>query len=357
MNSSFTEWPWLNGMTPEELTISVLKWLAPLVLAFLVVHVAVRALRYYFPESDHVRRIQRLLGWGIWVGIALSVTGTLPWLLDVLENIRWRMSGVNFSLRTVVEGIVTTLVVLALSVWLSSFIESRLLANVQAVQDAGRLSLRKMAANMVRAILLTVGILLALSAVGIPLTALSVFGGALGVGIGLGLQKMAANYVSGFIILAERSIRIGDVVKVEQFEGRITDIKTRYTTIRSFAGRESIVPNEMLLTQRIENATLSDTRVLLSTTVLVDAATDIEALISSLLSAVKAVPRVLIDPPPAIQLSQFLADGLELQISFWIADPENGQGNVKSDVNRAILKLLRDLQIPFPVATRVIQQK
>ena len=175
-------------------------------------------------------------------------------------------------------------------------------------------------------------------------------------GIGLGLQKLAANYVSGFVILAERSLRIGDVVKIDQFEGRITDIKTRYTTIRSLTGRESIVPNELLLTQRIENATLADTRVLLNCTVQVDVATDIESLMAPLLACVKAVPRVLHDPVPAIQLSQFLAEGMELQILFWIADPENGQGNVRSDVNRAILRLLRELNIPFPVATRVIRQ-
>ena len=356
MITSFDDWQEFLSAPPEVLTISFLKILLPVVLAVLGVHIAVRALRYYFPHSPRVRWLQRILGWGLWLGIALSLTGTLPWLLDVLDNIQWRISGVKFSLRTVLEGAFTTLVVLALSIWLSSFIEGRLLSAVHVGTDASRLSLRKMAANMVRAILLTVGVLLALSAVGIPLTALSVFGGALGVGIGLGLQKLAANYVSGFVILAERSLRIGDVVKIDQFEGRITDIKTRYTTIRSFTGRESIVPNELLLTQRIENATLADTRVLLNCTVQVDVATDIEALMAPLLACVKAVPRVLHDPVPAIQLSQFLAEGMELQILFWIADPENGQGNVRSDVNRAILRLLRELNIPFPVATRVIRQ-
>jgi hypothetical protein len=114
--------------------------------------------------------------------------------------------------------------------------------------------MRKMAANALRALLLLVGLMFALSAAGIDLTALGVLGGALGVGIGLGLQKLAANYVSGFVILAERSMRIGDMVKVDGFEGRITDITTRYTVIRALNGREAIVPNEMMITQRVENS-------------------------------------------------------------------------------------------------------
>lgn len=120
------------------------------------------------------------------------------------------------------------------------------------------LSLRKVAGNALRAVLLLVGLLFALSAVGVDLTALSVLGGALGVGLGFGLQKLAANYVSGFVILFERSLRIGDTVRVDSFEGSVMDIKTRYTLICAANGRESIVPNEKLITERIENLSLAD---------------------------------------------------------------------------------------------------
>jgi small-conductance mechanosensitive channel len=186
------------------------------------------------------------------------------------------------------------------------------------------LSLRKIAAaNAARALLMFVGVLLALSAAGIPLGALGVLGGAIGVGIGFGLQKLAANYVSGFVILAERSLRIGDVVKVEGFEGRITDIHTRYTVIRALNGRESIVPNELLITQRVENASLADTRLMLQTTVQAAYGTDVDALFPALVQAVSQVPRVVAEPAPSVQLSAFAADGLELTIPFWIADPED----------------------------------
>jgi small-conductance mechanosensitive channel len=212
------------------------------------------------------------------------------------------------------------------------------------------LSMRKIAASAIRALLLFVGLLFALSAAGIDLTALGVLGGALGVGLGFGLQKLAANYVSGFVILAERSLRIGDMVKVDGFEGRVTDIKTRFTIIRSLGGKEAIVPNEMLITQRVENASLADPRVLLSTVVQVDYGCDVDEVMRALTAAVAGAPRVLSDPGPSVQLSRFADSGLELTVYFWIADPENGSGGVRSDVNLAIWHTLKRLgvDIPFP---------
>ena len=158
-------------------------------------------------------------------------------------------------------------------------------------------------------------------------------GGAIGVGLGFGLQKIAANYISGFVILAERSLRIGDMVKVDNFEGRITDIRTRYTVIRSLGGREAIVPNETLITTRVENASLADPRVLVTSAVQVAYGTDVRALQPKLEEAIRAVARVIADPAPSVQLAAFSADGMDLLVNFWIRDPENGQGNVKSEVN------------------------
>ena len=204
--------------------------------------------------------------------------------------------------------------------------------------------------------LVFVGLLVALSAAGIPLGALSVLGGAVGVGIGFGLQKLASNYVSGFVILAERSLRIGDVVRVDGFEGRVTDIHTRYTVIRALNGRESIVPNELLITQRVENASLADPRILLTTSVQVAYGTDVPALSPRIVEALLAVPRVLGDPGPAVQLAAFASDGLQLNVVFWIADPQNGQGNVLSDVNLAVLRTLQASGVEIPFPQRVVRQ-
>jgi len=237
------------------------------------------------------------------------------------------------------------------ALWVSAAIEARLLAGA-----THNLSVRKIAANATRAMLLLVGLLLAMSAAGIPLGALSVFGGAIGVGLGFGLQKLAANYVSGFVILAEQSLRIGDMVKVDNFEGRVTDINTRYTVIRALTGRESIVPNEMLITQRVENSSLADPRVQVSTSLQVAYGSDLDALLPRLGAAVRAVPRVLRDPEPQAQLAGFGANGLDLSVGFWIGDPENGQGNVRSEANLALLRTLNELGVSIPFPQRVVHQ-
>ena len=325
--------------------VAVFKVIVPVLSSLALIRLAVRVLSAAFPRRGWVIVAERTVSWVAWGGVVLWITGLLPLVLEEMEAIRWKVGGTTLNLRTLLEGGVTAVVVMIVALWISAAIEKRLLAG--AVDN---LSLRKIAANATRALLLFIGLLMALSAVGIDLTALSVLGGAVGVGLGFGLQKLAANYVSGFVILAERSLRIGDMVRVDNFEGRITDINTRYTVIRALNGRESIVPNELLITQRVENSSLADPRVLVQTVVQVAYGSDLEALIPALNEVVAGVPRVLPDPAPAVQLSAFAADGLELTVNFWIADPENGQGQVRSNVNLALLRALteRGIEIPFP---------
>lgn len=328
---------------------TVFKLAVPILLSLVVIRVSVRVLSASFPDSRWVRVIERSISWLAWLGVALWVIGVLPIVLDAMDEVSWRVGASRISLRTALEGLLSAGLVLVVVLWISAAIEKRLLRG-----SGDDLSIRKIAANLVRVVLLFVGLLVALSAVGIDLTALSVLGGALGVGLGFGLQKIAANYVSGFVILAERSLRIGDMVKIDTFEGRITDIRTRYTVVRSLAGREAIVPNEMLITQRVENASLADPRVSLNTIVQVAYGSDVRALQLKLVEAVGKVKRVLADPGPAVNLSNFAADGLELTISFWIRDPENGQGNVRSDVNLVVLDLLNAEGVDIPYPQRVV---
>ena len=339
---------WLLAKTQ---TVAVLQLALPILASLVIIRVAVRVLRVAFPNSGLVRVIERTISWLVWIAMVLWVTGLLPLLLEEMEGIHWKVGGVDVSLRSLLEGALSAVVVMVAALWISAAIESRLLAGAVS----SNLSLRKIAANAVRATLLLVGVLLALSAAGIPIGALGVFGGALGVGIGLGLQKLAANYVSGFVILAERSLRIGDVVKVDGFEGRISDISTRYTVIRALNGRESIVPNEMLMTQRVENSSLADPKVSINTTVQVAYGTNLDALIPRLTQAVAGVPRVIADPGPGVSLLGFGADGLDLEIGFWILDPQNGQGNVRSEVNLAILRTLNESGVEIPYPQRVLR--
>ena len=211
--------------------------------------------------------------------------------------------------------------------------------------------------NATRAVLMFVGLLIALSSVGIDLTALSVLGGAIGVGIGFGMQKLAASYVSGFVILAERNVRIGDNVRVDTFEGRITDINARYTVVRAASGRESIVPNEMFINSRVENLSLSDPQIMQSTVVSVGYDSDAELVMRLLIDAALAQERVLRTPAPGANLTNFGADGLEFTLNYWMSDPVNGQQNLRSQINLAILKSLRAHQIDIPYPQRVIHSR
>jgi small-conductance mechanosensitive channel len=318
----------------------------PILISLAAIRLSVRVLGRAFPGVRWVRTVERSISWIAWIAVVLWVTGISPLLLDAMADVRWRVGTGEMSLRNVVEGGITAALVLVLVLWVSAALERKLLSS----GSGHDLSLRKIGANVVRVLLLIFGLLIALSAVGIDLTALSVFGGAIGVGLGFGLQKIAANYVSGFVILAERSLRIGDMVKIESFEGRITDIRTRYTVIRSLGGRESIVPNETLITTRVENASLTDSRVAVTTGVQIAYGSDVRRLQPLLVAAVRAVPRVIAEPAPSVQLAAFSADGMDLRIGFWIRDPENGDGNVKSDVNLAVLDVLdrEGIEIPFP---------
>ncbi len=330
---------------------AVFKLVIPVLLALVLIRLTVRVLGAVMPNSRVIKFAERSASWLVWGGSILWVTGVLQVLLDGLDEISFKIGTAHVTVLDLLQGAFTAAIVLVLALWASAAIEARLLRGT-----AMDLSLRKIAANATRALLLFVALLFSLSAAGVDLTALGVLGGAVGVGIGFGLQKLASNYVSGFVILAERSLRIGDMVKVDGFEGRITDINTRYTVIRSLGGKESILPNEMLITQRVENSSLADPKVSVNTVVQVAYGTDLDVLIPQLVEVVMTVKRVLSDPGPSVQLTNFAADGLELTVYFWIADPQSGTGGVKSDVNLAILRTLNGMGIDIPFPQRVMHQ-
>ncbi|MFM1906535.1 MAG: hypothetical protein RLZZ591_212 [Pseudomonadota bacterium] len=335
------------------LPVAVLGVAIPVLISLVVIRMGVKVLQAAFADSPWVRVTERTISWLAWGAMVLWVSGLLPVVLAELDDITWKIGGSKLSVRTLIEGSLTAGAVLILALWVSAAIESRLLH----AATGSELSLRKAVANATRALLMFVGLMLALSAVGIDLTALSVLGGAVGVGIGFGLQKLAANYVSGFVILAERSMRIGDNVRVDGFEGRVTDIKARYTLIRSVTGRESIVPNELLITSRVENLSLADSRVWQSTVVSVAYDSDVELVMRLLEAAAVEQSRVLADPAPAVALSNFGADGLEFTVGYWIADPENGTGNLKSLINLQILSSLKAHHIEIPYPQRVVHSR
>ena len=328
------------------LPLAVFKIAIPVLLALLAIRLAVKVLQAAFQQTPLVLRLERSISWLAWGAMVLWVSGLLPVLLDELDQISWKMGEARMSLRTLIEGGLTAALMLVLALWISAVIEARLLRSA----SGGELSLRLALSKATRALLVFIGLLFALSALGMDLTALSVLGGALGVGLGFGLQKLAASYISGFVILAERSLRIGDNVRLDNFEGRITRINARYSVILSLTGREAIVPNEMLISSRVENLSLANAQVWQSTVVSVAYDSDVNLVMRLLREAALNQPRVLREPEPLVALSAFGTDGLEFTVGYWMADPENGNLNLRSLVNLDILRLLREngIEIPFP---------
>jgi small-conductance mechanosensitive channel len=333
--------------------VVLFKLAVPVLMSLLAIRVGVKVLKAAFPDVGWVRVLERTISWVVWLLMVLWVSGLLPVMLNELEQVTWKMGSSTLSARTLLEGLLTAGVVLIITLWISAAIESRLLH----AATGSELSVRKAVSNATRALLMFVGLILALSAVGIDLTALSVLGGAVGVGIGFGLQKLAANYVSGFVILAERSMRIGDIVRVDNFEGAITQINARYTVVRSITGRESIVPNEMLINSRVENHSLADPNVYQTTVVTLPYDCDVDLVGRLLLDAAKSQPRVLSEPEPSVFLSAFGPDGLEFTVGYWFSDPQNSQLKLRSAVNMAILTALRANNIDIPYPQRVVHTR
>ena len=325
--------------------VPVLKMALPILVSLVVIRLIARVMTTVLPTSNGARALERVVSWVAWGMAVLWITGLMVPVIDELESIRFSVGKSSVSLMHVFEVGMTSVLVLVLSLWLSATIERRVLSH--AMSD---LSMRKVASNTLRALLLMLGALFALSAVGVDLTALSVIGGALGVGIGFGLQKLAANYISGFVILIERSLRIGDYVRVEGFEGTVTDIKTRYTLIRANNGSESVVPNELLITQRVENLSLENSRMLLNTQYWVGLESDPQKVAQLMVEAALKADRVLADPEPVALLSEVSPQGLRWTLHFWMDAPLTGQAMVRSDVNLGVLQSLRQAGVALAAA-------
>lgn len=329
--------------------VAVLKVAVPVLMSLAVIRLIARVLTSVFPHSQGARAMERVVSWLAWGLVVLWITGLLAPVLDELEAIHLTVGKTKLTLLHVIEVAMTSGAVLVVTLWISATLEHRVLN--RALSD---LSMRKVASNALRALLLLIGALFALSSAGVDLTALSVLGGALGVGLGFGLQKLAANYVSGFVILLERSLRIGDYVRVDGFEGRVADIKTRYTLVRANNGSESVVPNELLLTQRVENLSLENSRMLLTCSFWVALDSDVDLVQGLLVQAALSAPRVLADPAPAALLAEVAPQGLRFSLGFWMDDPGSGQGPVKSGVNVAVLQSLRQAKVTLGQAPQEV---
>lgn len=326
--------------------VNLLNLAIPLLSSLLLIRAVMFVVRHTFSgTAPWLAGLERGFALLVWSVVALHILGLLPQLVEFLEGIGFTIGRTRLNLWLILQGIGAVLATLLIALWLGGLVEARLMG-AQTLDG----NLRLVLARLARALLALLAVLIALPAVGIDLTALSVFGGALGVGLGFGMQKIAANYVSGFIILLDRSIQLGNLIEVGGSRGIVTRITTRYTVLRGMTGVETIVPNEMLVSSVINNETYSDTQVRIATQVQVAYGTDLERALAILVEAAREQPRVLADPPPKAFVVRFADSGIDLELGFWIADPAEGTLQIRSDIHLAIWRAFQSagIEIPFP---------
>jgi small-conductance mechanosensitive channel len=321
--------------------------------------VAIRAVAFLLRVS--VGRNGRLRIWEVraalfvWFFVAMYLLGWLGAVTGFLDSIAvtsTRRGEVSLTLWSIIRSLFTVIVFVIVSAWIGRWLERRLHL-VHGLAPNTRIAVAKFA----YAFLIAFGVLLGLSASGLNLGVLSIFSGALGLGLGFGLQAIAANFVSGFVLLMDKSIKPGDVISftgtigtsTEGF-GWVQELRGRYVVVRDRDGVETLVPNQNLITNQVINWSYSDKRVRLKLPVRVSYDDDPEEAMAVLLEAAKCSPRILRDPAPVARLMGFHDYGPDLELRFWIADPESGVNNVRSDVNRAIWRLFKARGIRIPRA-------
>jgi len=306
---------------------------------------AVYLLRLAFSNAAWLEAFERSIATLIWAVLALHLAGLLPEMVAWLSDVHLSMGRYNPSLWSLISTAFWIAMTLLLSLWAGAALEARLLR-----AESLHSSLRVVLARIARAGLLVAVVLVAMPLLGIDVTVLSVFGGALGVGLGLGLQKIASNYLSGFIILLDRSIRLGDVITADGHYGEVTRITTRYMVVRSLTGVEAIIPNDTLVTSTVLNHSYTDKRVRLAVRVQVAYRTDMPEALKVLAGVARSTARVLKEPEPVAQVVNLADSGVDLELGFWIEDPERGTQNVRSDVSVQLLAAFKasGIEIPFP---------
>jgi small-conductance mechanosensitive channel len=325
-----------------------------LLIALLIIRVSVYLVRYLTNQNSIIRSLENVISIIIWILFLLQISGILPQIIDALDNITFKIGAQKLSLLVMIQAVFAIFIAILVAMTISKFIENKLLKTSQLDPNA-----RVMLGKVFRIFLYFVAVVVSLSSIGINLTFLSVLGGAFGVGLAFGLQKIASNYVCGFIILMDKSIHIGDILLVGEHYGVVTLIRSRYTVLRKLDGIEVIIPNETLISENIINHSFSDRKARISIEVQISYKSSVDKAFEIMLNAAKSEKRVLKDPEPATYLRGFGDSGIDLLLSFYIVDPEEGSWGLKSDINRKIWKKFQEegIEIPYPYRTVEIVNK
>jgi small-conductance mechanosensitive channel len=330
---------------------NLLSILLPLFVALAIVRLVIYFMRAALPGTKWLTAGEGLIATLIWSGFVLYSFGWLDVVVNSLDAIGFSIGdNKRLSLLGIIKLVLMSAVFLLIALWLSRQLDKRL--RQSRVLD---ISMRVAVGKIFKFSLITIAILTALSSAGIDFTALAVFGGALGVGIGFGLRNIVSNFISGFILLFDRSIKPGDVITIGENFGWVVALHARYVVVKNREGVETLIPNENLVTSEVINWSFSDNKVRIKLPFQISYDDDPEQAMQVIIDAVSNQQRILLDPEPACRIIGFGDFGIELQLRVWITDPQNGMANVRSDLNLEVWKAFKQNNITIPYPRQEIQ--
>jgi small-conductance mechanosensitive channel len=345
-----------SSLLAAHFDVTLLGAAARLVLAFIVVRTAVLVFAASLGNKSWIQTWETRFALLIWLAIAAEYLGWLDPIIATLDSLGVAAGKSRITVWSVLKLLFTLTLFVLVAAWISRWVERRV-KRLTSVAMSTRIGIAKFA----NAFLIGLSILIGLNAAGVDLTALTVLTGAVGLGLGFGLQSIAANFVSGFVLLMDRSIKPGDVISLsgqagtstENF-GWVQELRGRYVVVRDRDGVEMLVPNQQLISNAVINWSYTDPRIRLKLPIRISYRDDPELALKILLIACEGQARVLREPAPVSRLMHFSDSGIELELRFWISDPQEGVNNVRSEVNRAIWRLFKENQITIPIAQREV---
>ena len=321
-----------------------------LAMALILIRLVVYLVRYILQPNPLLNAYENILSFMLWIFVALYLFGILKPILNTLESITFSFGEKDFSILLVIQLLIGIFVSIIVAMTLGRFIENRLM-KINQLSLNGRVMINK----VLRIALYVIAVVIALDTIGLDLTFLSVFGGAFGVGLAFGMQKIASNYISGFTILLDKSVQIGDILTIGEHYGIVNSIQSRYTVLRKLDGVEVIIPNETLIAENIVNHTSSDRKVRVAIDIQIGYNSSVDEATKIMLSCCNAQDRVIKEnPEPTVYLMNFGESGIDLKLVFFILDAEEGTYRLRSDINKEIWKQFTEKNIEIPFPQRVI---
>ena len=305
--------------------VGLLQLASRLLLAMAAIRLILYFVRYLFPPGGWLKTLESIIAWSIWGVLVLHLTGVLPEIALSLENIQFNVGKNQLNLLLVLQALVTIVITIFAALWVSRMVENKLMRTEHV-----NANLRVVLSKLIRILLMFIALLVALSAVGLDLTLLSVFGGALGVGLGFGMQRIASNYVSGFIILLDKSMQIGDVLTVDKHYGVVSDMRSRYMVLSKLDGSNVIIPNELLIIGAVINHSLTEHKGRVQIRLAINYDSPLELAMRLMCDSANNHVRVLQNPTAEVQIEGFNEHGIVLVLTVWIEDPEKGAAGLQS---------------------------